>query len=448
MTNDNWRVCLVNANSSLNTTSLLQHVADGYGFTEIDGDVEQKLARIREQLIRLHDAGEIPVLLVDDAHELNEETMRQLLRLSDLYTNNTRLLRVILFSEPLVEDILSSSVIHSMQQYATHTLEIPSLDETDTTSYILHRLGVADLSEYAQLFGASLVHKIHKSSHGIPLLINKAAREVLQEQPGYSETGSRKTWHHIPGNIAAMNKYKIIIALLMAVTLAYVTVPGLLEPEADSEQSARNKQVYVLARPDTVVLQRDEHGRVQTQTRDITTAAPDSIHKSKSQVQGSSAEPTAPLVGIHGQQPRVLPLAEKTASPVQHDDEVAKAAAPAVTTISQPVQTAAMWSEDWWRQQEPAHYTIMLLGSHTKQAVLNFIHQHQLADKAGFFHTRRNDVPWYVVVSGIYPDKQTALRAAAKLPAYPGTGKPWVRSVASVHADMDRIAPPGAAPAH
>jgi septal ring-binding cell division protein DamX len=75
---------------------------------------------------------------------------------------------------------------------------------------------------------------------------------------------------------------------------------------------------------------------------------------------------------------------------------------------------------------------------------VSFIRQHQLANKAGYFQSRRQELPWYVVIFGIYPDKQSALRAAEKLPAYAGTGKPWVRSMASVHADMNKIRPPAA----
>jgi septal ring-binding cell division protein DamX len=267
---------------------------------------------------------------------------------------------------------------------------------------------------------------------------------VLLEQPGYSQSGKRKTWYSLAGNFADMNKFKITIPLLLAVTIiaGYFIVTGTPYPESDSSQSANktsNKKVYVLARPETVILQRDEQGKVQSQTpTDYVAVTGQTGEDSNSLEQVSSdaasPEPTAPLVGIHGQQSRVLPMQEQTTPPVQHAVEVASTPAPAKAGSK-----AASWSEHWWRQQNPAHYTVMLLGSHSKQAVLDFIRQQQLTGKAGYFQTRRKDAPWYVVIFGIYPDKQAALQAAAKLPAYPGTDKPWVRSIASVHADMKKL---------
>jgi DamX protein len=83
----------------------------------------------------------------------------------------------------------------------------------------------------------------------------------------------------------------------------------------------------------------------------------------------------------------------------------------------------------------------MLLGSHNEETALKFIRDNNLVGKAGYFYTHYEHDSWYVVLYGVYKDKLSALKAAQQLPHYPGTNKPWVRSIASVHEDMQRASP-------
>jgi len=61
-----------------------------------------------------------------------------------------------------------------------------------------------------------------------------------------------------------------------------------------------------------------------------------------------------------------------------------------------------------------------------------------LSGKAVYFHTRHDTRDWYTVVYGVYPDKESAKRAIERLPAELKSSSPWIRSFASIHAELDR----------
>jgi septal ring-binding cell division protein DamX/type II secretory pathway predicted ATPase ExeA len=93
-------------------------------------------------------------------------------------------------------------------------------------------------------------------------------------------------------------------------------------------------------------------------------------------------------------------------------------------------------NEAWLWSQDPRHFTLQLLGGRSADSVKDFIREHHLGGKAVYFKTWRDGADWYAVVYGVYPDRQAAQQAIKRLPGSLRSGSPWVRSFASVHADL------------
>lgn len=72
-------------------------------------------------------------------------------------------------------------------------------------------------------------------------------------------------------------------------------------------------------------------------------------------------------------------------------------------------------------------YTIQLLGSHSEQAIRNFINIHKISSQVSYFKTRLNGKNWYVLVYGHYSSKDKASTAIAKLPNTLRQLQPWPR---------------------
>jgi DamX protein len=91
----------------------------------------------------------------------------------------------------------------------------------------------------------------------------------------------------------------------------------------------------------------------------------------------------------------------------------------------------------WLRQQDPAHYTLQLVAGEHPDTIRKFITEHKLANDLALYHSTRNDKPWFGLTYGIYPDKQAAIDARARLPRELRRLKPWVRDLGGIQATLN-----------
>ena len=93
--------------------------------------------------------------------------------------------------------------------------------------------------------------------------------------------------------------------------------------------------------------------------------------------------------------------------------------------------------DKWLLSQEPDHFTLQLFGTNKSSNADQFIEQHKLKDKAGYFHNRHKGGDWYSVVYGIYPDQAAAKKASQTLPASLKKIKPWIRRLDDIQASIN-----------
>ncbi len=180
MADDDWRICNIEANALMDTNQLIRHVISGFGFDTqyaASGNVQQLFI---EDLSELKHSGFVPILIIDDAHELPVDTLETLFQLADTELNDQRLLRVILFSDPSIDVTLKSSKIRHLRERITHSMELAPFNEEQTEQYIYHRLNVAGLKG-SNPIDHKILRRIYRSSDGYPNKINKLTHIALQE---------------------------------------------------------------------------------------------------------------------------------------------------------------------------------------------------------------------------------------------------------------------------
>ena len=114
--------------------------------------------------------------------------------------------------------------------------------------------------------------------------------------------------------------------------------------------------------------------------------------------------------------------------------------------VTQPVSgekpstnTPASADESWIWSQDPSNYTLQLLGARQTDSVQQFLRKYSsLNGKAVYFHTRHDSRDWYAVVYGVYTSREQAQQAIKRLPPELQSDSPWIRSFASIHAELDR----------
>lgn len=216
---EEWQICEIQSHTMMDASLLLRQVATGFNINEPPLEPALLFEVLSEQLEHIHQQAIVPILIIDDAHELPQDALQALLYLAEHHSDQHTALRIILFCEPEIETMMEDPTIHSLKERVTHGMELPSLDETQTAEYLRHRLAVAGLDGTSP-FTLKLVNKIFKASAGVPSKINEYAHKNLLDdsEPFISE--ERDLGDDYIQEESSFNKRNIV---LVGLTLAIVT---------------------------------------------------------------------------------------------------------------------------------------------------------------------------------------------------------------------------------
>ncbi|XPF92513.1 ExeA family protein [Colwellia sp. RE-S-Sl-9] len=134
--------------------------------------------RIQQKLIDLHKEGRSVVLILDEAQALPEESLEALRLFTNLETETRKLLQVVLFAQPELDERLSQTNFRQLRQRITFSYKLRAMTSTEVERYIEHRLKTAGYKG-ALLFNTSLCKKISKATQGIPRLVNILCHKML-----------------------------------------------------------------------------------------------------------------------------------------------------------------------------------------------------------------------------------------------------------------------------
>lgn len=161
-------------------------------------DQQQLTGLIQQQLLALSAHGHAIVLVLDEAQALPDESLEALRLFTNLETESRKLLQVVLFGQPELDERLKRQAFRQLLQRITFSYSLRPLTWDETDAYIRYRLAVAGYAGQA-LFGPKLTRKIAEASRGIPRLINILAHKALMLSFGEGATQVRMA--HIKGAI-------------------------------------------------------------------------------------------------------------------------------------------------------------------------------------------------------------------------------------------------------
>jgi septal ring-binding cell division protein DamX len=81
-------------------------------------------------------------------------------------------------------------------------------------------------------------------------------------------------------------------------------------------------------------------------------------------------------------------------------------------------------------------YTIQLMGSRSEESVIKFLTSANLPFQSGYFETRYQGEPWFVVVSGAFTSRSQASAGITRLPAGIREQQPWVRAASGINSSV------------
>ncbi len=165
-------------NPVLNGDELMKAIATEFGLEVKGRDRLETLATISDFLLRQTLAGKETVLIVDEAQNLTEELLEQVRLISNIETDDRKLLQIVLLGQPELRERLNSHKLRQLRQRITVRYHLNPLTRTEVGQYIQHRLALAG-SKGTPGFTGPAIWRVYRYSKGIPRLINAVCDKAL-----------------------------------------------------------------------------------------------------------------------------------------------------------------------------------------------------------------------------------------------------------------------------
>jgi len=140
--------------------------------------VKDYLDPLNQFLLKTHAVGQNNVLIIDEAQNLSADVLEQLRLLTNLETNERKLLQIILIGQPELRTMLARPELEQLAQRVIARFHLEALSERETAQYVRHRLAVAGMTT-AIPFDRRALARIHRLSRGVPRRINLLCDRAL-----------------------------------------------------------------------------------------------------------------------------------------------------------------------------------------------------------------------------------------------------------------------------
>jgi len=166
-------------NPYLEPRSLLLALADEFRVPMEKGvDQHLMLKGLTLALLGFARNGQRALVCLDEAQAMPLESLEVLRLLTNLETEKRKLLQVVLFGQPELEERLRHHSIRQLRQRISFQYDLQGLSRDELERYLRHRLHVAGYAGET-LFSNSAVRKLHRITRGTPRLVNIVANKAL-----------------------------------------------------------------------------------------------------------------------------------------------------------------------------------------------------------------------------------------------------------------------------
>jgi type II secretory pathway predicted ATPase ExeA len=267
-------------NPSLSPLEVLFAIAGELGIDPHGKRSDEVLRALHADLIAKHAAGKQVVLLVEEAQAMPLETLEEIRLLTNLETARNKLLQIVLFGQPELDEHLNLASMRQLKERITHSFEVPAMAPELVPEFLDFRLCAAGF-DGAPLFSDEAARLIARTSKGIVRRINiladkallaafaadattvtaRHAREAIQESPFKSKNAITSSLASLKtlataGRVTAALSLLIVLLLAGAVWQAMHLPPTPPAPAAAAAPALGGAaQAAVPAKPPLTLLQ-------------------------------------------------------------------------------------------------------------------------------------------------------------------------------------------------
>jgi general secretion pathway protein A len=166
-------------NPTLSPTTLLQEINREFGIDATSKDNRELIAILNAFLLAENEADRTVLLVIDEAQNLSPEVLEQIRLISNLETEQAKLIQIILVGQPELKRLLAREELRQLDQRITVSYHLRPMGFSDTAAYISHRIKIAAEGKEPVTFSVGATRRIYAFSKGLPRLINAVCDRAL-----------------------------------------------------------------------------------------------------------------------------------------------------------------------------------------------------------------------------------------------------------------------------
>ncbi len=167
-------------NGRLSPTEFLQYILADFGLPAAGKSKYELLLDLGRFLTSRGSMNMTTVLIVDEAHHLSADILEEVRLLSNLETNDDKLLQIVLVGQPELDEKLDSVELRQLKQRIAVRAQLGALEADETKRYIEQRLQIAGEEPHSSpLFSEESIATVYRYSRGLPRLINTVCENAL-----------------------------------------------------------------------------------------------------------------------------------------------------------------------------------------------------------------------------------------------------------------------------
>ncbi|HXF78867.1 MAG TPA: AAA family ATPase [Usitatibacter sp.] len=163
---------------SLTRDEMLAAIGDELGIETTGANTTKLIRLLQEKLIAIHASGRQVVALIDEAHAMPLATLEEVRLLSNLETGTEKLLQLVLFGQPELDEHLALPNMRQLKERITHAFTLAPLPPREIRDYVGFRMRAAGYHG-PDLFDDDVLAIIAEASEGLTRRINIYSDKAL-----------------------------------------------------------------------------------------------------------------------------------------------------------------------------------------------------------------------------------------------------------------------------
>jgi len=421
----NWRTSLICANAGTNIDSLSHDIIQQALLDKAE-DTLPIVSQVHKYLEYSANNGIVPVIIVEDAHELRLEILEFVLQLAELRYAES-LFRIVLFADETINDRLDDPKLKGLTTGVLRNIHIPSFSEEETKEHIDNHLSSSnDMDEYLS-DDIDIQEDTSKSHYGrfiigiglisiisIVIYFNNQKDEKITKPESVNPTQTHQ---------AISEEIHIQVEQTMPLEEAVTLKENAQEQKDNNELMNENESIV-----DNHLSQFVPEPDIEEDISDLQATETDEA------IEIALVELAEDVEKI--EHPVVKEVDEELI-PETDDENIYN-----LETV--PDFLSGVKGPNWLRQQPAESYVLQLVSAQYMSNIKNLLSgQSSIQDQlSGYVKYTPSGKPRYLLLYGIYPNEKTAKAAINQLPIELKSTNPWSRIIDDVIKELDIVSEP------